>query len=90
MLSFSLSDVVSGWSALHHASLSLACPLHCGGSVLPWFLAGLSVGFLLCLACGIFVVFAFLYYTSGAAPPASSTVSRVASGLRLRGYLHEH
>lgn len=28
---------------------SFACPLHCGGSCVPWFVAGFSLGLTLCV-----------------------------------------
>ncbi len=76
-------------------SLGLSCPVHCGGSLLPSFGAGLAFGLLLGFTLSlVFALLAFLYLPSlgGASfrPPApvpatSSTVRR-----RLSGYLvHE-
>ena len=42
------------WQGTHVASYLLAaaaCPVHCGGSSWPWFVAGLSVGVLVGLCC---------------------------------------
>lgn len=91
MFGVSLADFVSGWSAIQQASWTFSCPVHCSSSVLPWFLVGLCLGFVLCLLCCVFGLVAFYRVLSVwfpvATPPSGS---RVASGFRLRGYLHEH
>lgn len=34
-------------STAQSLSWSLSCPIHCGSSIVPWFISGVSVGFLL-------------------------------------------
>ena len=90
MFGVCLSDVVSGWSVISQASWTFTCPAHCSSSVLPWFLSGILVGSLCCVLLACFALLA--YFRSPLVIPGCSSVppSRSSSGLRLRGYLHEH
>ena len=77
-------------SVVQRISLSLACPFHCGSSILPWFFLGLALGLILGFSCACWA-FCYLYFTcwnspsGGSAPPSRFP----SSAVRLRGYLHE-
>ena len=47
---------------------SASCPIYCGGSAIPWFLAGLCLGVLLGLLCAGFLV---ILWTSRGFPGSS-------------------
>ena len=60
-----LAVASSAGSLLH----SFACPLHCGGSSVPWFLSGVCLGFTLCL---VLLGFLWVNWTSLDFPRHSS------------------
>ena len=92
-----LSGILQHWGTLSTFWYSLSCPLHCGSSHLPWFLAGLSsgalIGFLLCLFFihQILVAFPGFFGVSRAprASPVPAASSPVPASHRLRAYLNE-
>ena len=86
--------VLSGIAVLREASVGLACPFHCGSSVLPAFCIGLLSGLLFGLCLGLYLahlVWLSLHRASSVQPnPVPAQVpepSRVVS--RVAGYLHE-
>ena len=91
MLGVTAHSLVEWFSFVQQLSWSFSCPLYCGSSFLPWFVAGFSVGFLSCLI-SVFLLFGFFHRTillwlfpvsthPGPHHPGPSLS-------RLRGYLH--
>ena len=92
-----LSSLVEAVSTAQSLSWSLSCPIHCGNSFLPWFLSGISLGFLLgfiTLALSLWHFGLLPLHPYSPHPPFSSGSSRVSppssyrSTARLAGYLH--
>ena len=77
---------------LREASVTLACPYHCGSSVIGPFVLGLFTGLSIGLLCTAYLVFSRLplHPVHFSQPPAATEVSEVPRRRsRLAGYLHE-
>ena len=92
-----ISSIFEAVATAQSLSWSLSCPIHCGSSIIPWFISGLSLGFLLAV-----IALTFLLWHLGLLPlrqssphppfssgsPRVSTPSTSRSAARLAGYLH--
>ena len=93
MIGVTARSFVEWLSLVQQVSLSFTCPVYCGPSHVPWFVAGFSFGFLACVFLTVALVVLLhrpilLWLvppgpSPGAVPPARSLA-------RLRGYLHGH
>ena len=85
--------LLAGAGVVRELAGSLSCPIYCGGSGWPFFLAGLGLGFALGLGAALLLILRFLPLISPAAAPSavvppSSSPSQPRRH-RLSGYLHE-
>ena len=87
-----VEKVLAGVSVLREASVGLACPFHCGTSVLPIFCVGLLSGVLFGLCLGLYIAHLVLSSVHRIPevrtnPTAQSPETRVVS--RAANYLYE-
>ena len=82
---------LSGLSVVRDLSVTWSCPLHCSPSLVPSFIAGLSLGVLLGGCLGLYFGF-WLFTLPRPVAPGSSPAHfprATAARRRLDGYLHE-
>ena len=81
--------VLGAISLLREASVSLACPFHCGTSLLPPFCLGLLCGLLLGIVLAIYFVHLLQLGILHQPPSVSPVKPERRPQHRLLGYLHE-
>ena len=88
-MNFWVDRALAGVTLLRDLSYSWSCPLHCGSSLVPSFVAGLSSGLLVGSLLGFYLACWLFRPGPSPLPPRPSEFPRAPSRSRLRGYLHE-
>ena len=85
--------LLAGAGVVRELAASLSCPIYCGGSGWPFFLAGLGLGFALGFGVALLLLFRILPFILPSAAPSASVPPSPSPPLhrrhRLSGYLHE-
>ena len=88
-MNFWVDRALAGVTLLRDLSYSWSCPLHCGSSLVPSFVAGLSSGLLVGSLLGFYLACWLFRPGPSPLPPRPSEFPRAPSRSQLRGYLHE-
>ena len=79
---------LAGVTLLRDLSYGWSCPLHCGSSLVPSFVAGLSSGLLVGCLCGAYLTLWLWRPPSVPVIPKPAEFPRGTRHNRLQGYLH--